>query len=130
MGLNLTKEQYLKMRVQLRKHSIGGFCRPVTTREQKREKLAALMKSRRLPDGKVAVFIWQRDCDMCEWTTVRYIPCSPMAYEKLEDSTHDYAEGPVSMHIMRPEDAAEFKPECRDRIAEAWDNGNTSAYYV
>lgn len=81
-------------------------------------------------DGKVAVYDWGRDCDMCESDRVTWIDATLEAYREFEQRVYDNAEGPVSCYPISPESAAEFEPSFRDRIAEAWDNGNTTPFSV
>lgn len=69
-------------------------------------------------DGKVPVVVWGRDCDLCESTSLVTIDASMDAYEKLENSVYENAEGPCSLTIISPEEADAFKPSMRDRAAE------------
>tara|TARA_R110000787_G_C13324110_1_gene436730 strand:- start:45 stop:425 length:381 start_codon:yes stop_codon:yes gene_type:complete len=76
-------------------------------------------------NGKVAVYSWGRDCDMCESDGVTLLPAHLMAYTRYENEVYDNAEGPTSVYPISMDEAADFEPSFRDRIAEAWDNGNT-----
>ena len=82
-------------------------------------------------DGrKLFVVVWSRDCDMCEGTSLSSIAATIMSYERFEAEQHENAEGPVSISFATREQAQEFSPTFRDRIGEAWDNGNTSPHCV
>lgn len=74
---------------------------------------------------QMQVYIWQRDCDCAEWSQTVQIKNTYEAYIKLMDETYAGAEGPVSMHVMTPMEYLQFKPSSRDRIMEAFENGNS-----
>lgn len=88
-----------------------------------------LIEEHRVGD-KVYVHVFERDCDMVESTTVRQIEASFSAYDKLCEQLHENAEGPVSVSVISEKEAENFVPTTRDRIAEAWDNGNLTAHIV
>ena len=69
-------------------------------------------------NGKVAVIVWGRDCDLCESTQLVTIDASVDAYKQLYYSVEDGAEGPFRLNIISPEEADEFSPSMRDRAAE------------
>ena len=126
----LTKSQYLSIRKTLRSKRLwtrdfGRTTSVLEDRQALRNKIAKMSEG-----GKIAVYEWGRDCDMCESDSVSLIPASVMAYERFENNVYDGAEGPTNVHIMWMKDALEFEPSFRDRIAEAWDNGNTLAHVV
>jgi hypothetical protein len=81
-----------------------------------------------MDDGKVYVNIWQRDCDCVEYTTLVGIRPTVAAWEALEMDIADGAEGPFNLSIVPPEDVDAWQPYERDRILEAFENGNN--YYV
>lgn len=125
----LGKASYLSLRASLRKTGHWtDFKRTPTWLE---ERAALRNKIREMADdGKIAVYEWARDCDMCESSSVRLIPASVMAYQRFENAVHDGAEGPCCCYIVPMNEVADFELTFRDRIAEAWDNGNTSPYMV
>lgn len=120
------KDVYRAMRAG---NSRGDFF-PSMSREQRRAALANRIRQRQLPGRKVAVYVWQRDCDMAEWDQVIYIPASVVAFLSLEAHILDSAEGPVSMTVMGRKWLERFEPSCRDRVAEAWENGNRAPFLV
>ena len=129
---DMTRAEWARTRAMFRKH---GFWREYVEKQgpdrlQERETLQFSLEY--FADGRrtVPVKVWSRDCDMCESTTLRTIPATPMAYDRFCDREYEWAEGPVSIRLLTLEEAEEFTPEFRDRIAEAWDNGNTSPHYV
>ena len=69
-------------------------------------------------DGKVNVYHWGRDCDQYESDGVYQIEASLAVFEKHENDMYDGAEGPCSMCIISPEEAAGFKRSFRDHAAE------------
>ena len=69
-------------------------------------------------NGKVAVIVWGRDCDLCESTQLVTIDASEESYAKLFCSVEDGAEGPFWLNIISPEEADEFSPSMRDLAAE------------
>lgn len=123
----MTRETYYSpqwqkiVRPELRK---GGDW--LTERAMRAQRLAECTDS----DGLVAMYEWGRDCDMCESSSMRRRKMSVMRWEQMERDMYESAEGPCSLYPITPEEAEEFEPEFRDRIAEAWDNGNTSPHYV
>lgn len=78
----------------------------------------------------VHVYVWGRDCDMCESDSVSTIPCNVIAYEKFCAGVWDGAEGPTSIYPISYEEALEFQPSFRDRALEAFENGRGNAVYV
>jgi hypothetical protein len=128
---SMTRTDYESMRKALREHNAWHDFRrniPETYLEARAE-LAEQIASNAVGDS-VWVYEWGRDCDMCESSTVYKIPASVMAFLLREKSIYECAEGPTSFRVITPEQAADFQPEFRDRIAEAWDNGNTTPYIV
>lgn len=76
-------------------------------------------------DAIMPVIVWSRDCDCCEGTSLSYIRASLAAYDRHCEYLADGAEGPWRISIATPDEAAEFQPECRDRVLEAFENGNS-----
>ena len=98
-------------------------------RLEEREELAQEIKAMAV-NGKVPVYEWGRDCDMCESDSAYLIPANVMAFERRECRVYDGAEGATSFRLMHWDNYKDFHPSFRDRIGEAWDNGNTSPHYV
>lgn len=92
-------------------------------------KLKRQLRMRKRADGKVAVEIWQRDCDMAEFTRMAVIDATTEAYHKLEDAVAQNAEGPYTLRVLSPVEAAAFKPESRDRALEAFEDGHPHVIY-
>jgi hypothetical protein len=95
----------------------------------KRWEMAQLLKALSV-NGVVAIHEWGRDCDMCESDSVRLIYPHYMLFYKAEQDMYDSAEGPCSIYPISKTHADAFEPTFRDRIGEAWDNGNTSPHMV
>ncbi len=73
---------------------------------------------------------WSRDCDMCESTNTGVV-YGEKNWEKMMDHTGEWAEGPVSYDRISKEEYKEFEnPGIRDRVMEAFENGNSSSIYV
>lgn len=75
-------------------------------------------------DGKVPVAVWSRDCDCVESTELYWVEANIPALFKFERKQFDDAEGPVSVNVVTLATAAHFQPSSRDRILEAFENGN------
>jgi len=75
-------------------------------------------------DGKVWVRAWSRDCDHCTSTSIFQIEASWNAYDDRLNMMYDDAEGPCSLTVISEEQAIEFKPEFRDHILEAHEDGH------
>jgi hypothetical protein len=85
------------------------------------------------PDGPawlVPVYIWGRDCDLCESDRIVWIEPDLETFTQLVADTYDSAEGDTAIRIMKPQEAAEFEPSFRDRVMEAYENGNTTGVTV
>jgi len=79
--------------------------------------------------GEFFIETWSRDCDMCESTSVaRYT--SMKEYDEAMDAVEGWAEGPVSFTHISKEDADKFEPHTRDRVMEAYENGNGWSIHV
>ena len=73
--------------------------------------------------GKVAVYEWSRDCDMCESDSMTRIPATLTHFRAFERSIYESAEGPVRIELMDNDDFIQFQPQFRDRAMEAYENG-------
>ena len=69
-------------------------------------------------DGKVAVYTWGRDCDLCESNHMFLINATVMTYEQYEKDLYECAEGPTIMYPDTMEAFHDFHPTHRDRAAE------------
>lgn len=94
------------------------------TKKNEERKLLEKAISHHEHKGKIAVVVWQRDCDMTEWTQLHRIPATVDAYQELEKDIYESAEGPVSFQLINEDDAKDFAPSSRDRILEAFENGS------
>lgn len=89
--------------------------------------------------------IWSRDCDQCEGTDVHEYhhkpnadgldPCRVVLNRVLErvDSAYYNAEGPVNHYIMSEiafEEYQQYGRETRDRILEAYEDGNGDSVII
>ena len=136
MGLSalprtVTREQYLALRAQLRSKGYWEDFRPCVTALDERAQLAERVKEHTIPGTRrVYLYQWSRDCDMCESSSIREVAASVMTLVRREQLEHEWAEGPWVIRTISPADAAEFTPSFRDRVAEAWDNGNVAPFIV
>jgi len=75
---------------------------------------------------------WSRDCDMCESSGVDVFYGSKKAYEAYLNNFYEGLEGPGSMNIIPKEEYEERKGLTyqRDRVMEAYENGNGTSIYV
>lgn len=74
-------------------------------------------------------YYWSRDCDMCESEGIERFPTYWHLSKAREEMGRD-AEGPYCLYQVSKKDAMEIESSFRDRIAESWDNGNTTPYSV
>lgn len=74
-------------------------------------------------DGKVTLEVWQRDCDMAEWTEKHVIDAIPEIYFAFAERLSREAEGPIRIRVLTPAETAEWEPSERDRAMEAFENG-------
>lgn len=88
-----------------------------------RAEVARLLRDNSI-NGKAHIEVWQRDCDMAEWTTKTTIDANVRAYTKLRNEIAEGAEGPFRLHILTPREAASWTRESRDRVLEAFENGS------
>lgn len=119
-----------------------GWLRGATMRRQARQRLHADIAAAAVPydpdlhgyvyhaegilpgDPVMPVIVWSRDCDCCEGTSLSYIRASLPAYDAHCAYLANGAEGPWSISIASPDDAAEFQPYHRDRVLEAFEDGH------
>jgi len=76
-------------------------------------------------DGFLRLIIWSRDCDCVESTYATTIPATLTHYTNFCTKEYEYAEGAMSINIVTEKEYQEFQPYQRDRILEAFENGNT-----
>jgi len=72
----------------------------------------------------VGIEVWQRDCDCAEWTSFDVIKADVKVMEKYVNDLYANAEGPLSFRWRRPRDRKSFRSQRRDRVMEAFENGN------
>jgi len=77
----------------------------------------------------IYITCWSRDCDMFESTTAS-VCYGRKAFEKIKEEAYEWAEGPVSWEEISKEEYEDFQPYHRDRIMEAYENGNGTSIYV
>lgn len=78
----------------------------------------------------VPVYTWGRDCDLCESDGITWIEPDMETFTQLVADTYDNAEGPVAIRIMKAKEANEFKASFRDRVMEAYEDGNTTGVVI
>lgn len=82
--------------------------------------------------GKIYYSHWSRDCDMCESAGVSVFYGTKKMFDKAYDQAAEWADGPFSWEIISKEEYLERKGEryFRDRVMEAYENGNGTSIYV
>ena len=89
--------------------------------------------ARKIEENRVGnelyVYVWSRDCDMCEGSSRYTIPASVLAYEKFCNDQYECAEGPMRINIMSRTEYDEFEPHFRDLALEAFENGHPHVVY-
>lgn len=106
--------------------SVAELCEdPLEERVAIAKRIELVQESHQLP-----VYVWGRDCDMVESDCVTIIPATVMGYIRFEEEQYRWAEGPTTVCMINHAEYAGFKRTRRDRIGEAWDNGNTTPFYV
>ena len=79
--------------------------------------------------GTVYFIHWSRDCDMCEGSrAVRVF--NEKAYQAYIEKAYEWAEGPNTFERIGKEEYENFHGFTRDRIMEAYENGNGNSIYV
>ncbi len=75
---------------------------------------------------------WSRDCDMCESSGVGVFYGGMKKYLKWQEESLEWAEGPSGSSFISKEEyeAEKGHTSHRDRIMEAYENGNGSSIYV
>jgi len=68
--------------------------------------------------------VFQRDCDLSESTRAVKFLTYFSAMKRLGEAQREWDEGPFYFHQISKKEFEEFQPTSRDRIAEAFDNGN------
>jgi hypothetical protein len=81
-------------------------------------------------NDKLHLHVWERDCDMVEVTRRVIVDANITAYRKYVEELAEGAEGPYTVELMSEEESNRFEPSMRDRVMEAYENGNTSPYFV
>lgn len=81
----------------------------------------------------VYAMVWSRDCDMVESEYPQKFN-NGKHFRNEVDSIYDHAEGPVRITLLTKQRYLKLKHEnyhyTRDRITEAWENGNGTSHYV
>lgn len=90
----------------------------------RRDYLLAMMQGNTDENGLCPMREWSRDCDCAEATRLVWIEPTLLAYWQRYNEMQRDAEGPFSLSPVTLEDAAEFQTEFRDRVLEAFENGN------
>lgn len=119
--LKIREEQRFKQLV------LNDFNRKIERMKQEIDMNKSLSKH-----GWIYVSSWSRDCDMCESTRVSKYQ-SIKAYYKAEQQFGESLEGPGSFCIISKEEYDNERREptrSRDRIMEAYENGNGYSIYV
>ncbi len=80
-------------------------------------------------DSGIHCIVWQQDCDLYESTAAHRFD-SYDDYTSFVDCLQDNAEGPYSLSIVSKEEYEDFSPSFRDRIMEAFENGNGTRVIV
>ena len=75
--------------------------------------------------GQVLVIESGRDCDGVEYDgRCHTIDATRAAFDDLDARLGDWADGPYSLSVARPSQAASVRYESRDLVAEAHENGH------
>jgi hypothetical protein len=125
--VELLKELKLRQQELFKRKVLDSFDRDIQRLEEEIEMNKSLANY-----GWIYVKAWSRDCDMCESTRV-YKFQSIKAYYKAYDSFCEWLEGPGSFHPITKDEYDDEMREptrSRDRIMEAYENGNGTSIYV
>lgn len=68
--------------------------------------------------------VFSRDCDLVESTRLVKAPCFFIGYRELRKAAEEWTEGPFGFRQLSRAEAKAFRPHWRDRIGEAFDDGN------
>jgi hypothetical protein len=83
----------------------------------------------KLPGRKFYAACWSRDCDMYERSWASEYK-NRWAYKYTVMHFMDDAEGAGGIHPISKQEYDEFEPSHRDRVMEAFENGNGRSIYV
>ncbi len=125
--LQLVKDLKARQEYLFQRRVIDDFNRKIDTIENEIKMNESLVKN-----GWIYVKAWSRDCDMCESTRV-YKFQSIKAYYKMYDNFCEWLEGPGSFYLITKneyDDEMREPTRSRDRIMEAYENGNGTSIYV
>ena len=81
-------------------------------------------------DGKVAMYIWQMDCDCASWSYHEIVPASVQFIEGYLDEIYANAEGRVSWHLVKPSEVPAKEAPSRDHALEAYEDGHPHVVYL
>lgn len=70
------------------------------------------------------IYVWQRDCDCCEWDEVHLIHGTFDNFLRTFDRIAEGAEGPFSVYPISRKEAEAFQQTTRDRVLEAFEDGH------
>jgi len=76
---------------------------------------------------------WSRDCDMCESERIGVWSSGQKRFDMMQEEESEWCDGPFSYSPISKEEYLERKGEVfrtRDRILEAFENGNGTSIYV
>ena len=79
--------------------------------------------------GYIYMSKWERDCDCAEWTVRFKFNSLEECWATIEDS-YNGAEGPVAWNLLNPEEWECVTEGTRDRVLEAFENGNSAPYFL
>lgn len=76
-------------------------------------------------NGKVVIEESGMDCDCVTYSgRLREIDATVMAYNKLQDETAAWADGPFHFSVLKPSEAVSVKYASRDNVMEAYEDGH------
>jgi len=95
------------------------------------EQIATLREEYKLfwENKPVYAIVWSRDCDCCE-STYAFHWESEKAYQTWLEDFYSYCEGPFTVSRCSKEEYEEFEGYERDRVLEAFENGNLTGVCI
>ena len=124
----IARERYRSVTSKLRRMGLLRNFRDTPNSLERRAALKERIDLCRMEGRLMWVYEWGRDCDMMEADCVYLMPASVMCMEQRIRDVESNAEGPWSCFPITDAERCGYRTTARDRIAEAWDNGNTAPY--
>lgn len=121
----IVQESIRRIRYGIRNELNGLTYSDLNDRINERVRIAENIAGYADKDGKIWIQDGGRDCDMCESTSAPYpIPGGAFSYQHRLHMLYEWAEGPVWMWPVKPDQIEEAEYGSRDLALEAFEDGH------